>query len=452
MNTTILGAGISGISASYHLNHHETQIFEKELKIGGHAASENLSGFTVDHGPHVSFTKSDYTRNLFATNTSDAFTEFPVYVRNYFQGTWIDHPAQAHLWQIPEPLRQQCAEEMLVTAGDPISSEPEDYEQWLLHNYGPTFTRIFSAAYTKKYWTVRPSLLSTDWLGPRLPKMTVEQIQKGLVPQSAQNLHYITRVRYPIYGGFEGFFTPMAKGAKINFGSDVTSISLAKREIRFANGSRTSYQKLISTLPLPSFIQRCEEVTDEVREAADQLDCTQLLIVDIFSPQSQKIDGHWFYVYDEDKWSTRIHCIEKLSSNNAPEGWVGIQAEVYFSKYKPLLDDPASIAEAVAGELLEMGLLDADVFQRRAFKLHWRWSPFANVLFTHPRKSALETIWNWLSRHGLAREPDDLDPGSAAPSSSTSLGNIIMAGRFAQWKYFWTDDCVLRGRTIAESC
>jgi hypothetical protein len=31
------------------------------------------------------------------------------------------------------------------------------------------------------------------------------------------------------------------------------------------------------------------------------------------------------------------------------------------------------------------------------------------------------------------------------------LGNIILAGRFAQWKYYWTDDCVMRGKYIADN-
>src|SRR6185295_12757697 len=39
---------------------------------------------------------------------------------------------------------------------------------------------------------------------------------------------------------------------------------------------------------------------------------------------------HWMYVYDEDKLTTRINCTEMLNSRNAPEGWTGVQAEVYF--------------------------------------------------------------------------------------------------------------------------
>ena len=26
--------------------------------------------------------------------------------------------------------------------------------------------------------------------------------------------------------------------------------------------------------------------------------------------------------------------------------------------------------------------------------------------------------------------------------------SVYMAGRFGQWKYFWTDDCVLRGKYL----
>jgi len=30
------------------------------------------------------------------------------------------------------------------------------------------------------------------------------------------------------------------------------------------------------------------------------------------------------------------------------------------------------------------------------------------------------------------------------------LGDIVLVGRFGQWKYFWSDDCVFRGKQIGE--
>jgi hypothetical protein len=58
-----------------------------------------------------------------------------------------------------------------------------------------------------------------------------------------------------------------------------------------------------------------------------------------------------------------------------------------------------------------------------------------------------------LSGKGLVREEDDLAPMTewdAKFENKAKLGEIILAGRFSQWKYYWTDDCVLRGLYISK--
>jgi hypothetical protein len=63
----------------------------------------------------------------------------------------------------------------------------------------------------------------------------------------------------------------------------------------------------------------------------------------------------------------------------------------------------------------------------------------------------MDVIWTWLESKGLTREEDDLHPLTDwdIKKSTSTLGSIAMAGRFGQWKYFWTDDCVLRGKWLA---
>ncbi len=448
MTTTILGAGLAGLSSSFHIGHERCLIFEKSGTHGGHAASLEQFGFTMDHGPHVSFTKSDYVKHLFAENTENCFSEYQVQTRNFFQGALIEHPAQSHLWQVPEPLRTNCFNEMKAICSDSTEKQPSNYRQWLENNYGPTFTDTFPAAYTRKYWTTEPEALSVDWLGPRMPKLNIKQVKKGLIPETYQNLHYITNIRYPDRGGFQSFFEPMAKNAQIHAGQEIVSIDLKSKKIWFANGTTHKFEKLISTIPLPDFINRCQQVTIKIREAASKLDCSQLLLVDVFAPHQQSVPGHWFYVYDEDKLSTRIHCVERLAPGNAPHGWTGVQAEVYFSQYKPYPGNPSAIAGKVARELVDLNLIDKDLFMRGQCKIQWRWSPYANVIFTHERREALEQIWGWLSQYGLEREPDDLDATCDWTRSFQTSGSLAMAGRFAQWKYFWSDDCILRGKNI----
>ena len=65
VNNLILGGGISGISASYHIGHEHCLILEKESHSLGILKSEDFNGFTWDLGPHVSFTKHDYVKIFF---------------------------------------------------------------------------------------------------------------------------------------------------------------------------------------------------------------------------------------------------------------------------------------------------------------------------------------------------------------------------------------------------
>ena len=73
-------------------------------------------GFTWDDGPHISFTTNEYVAQLFADLVDGEYEECRSAPANYYQGHWIEHPAQTHLYQVPEPLRTQCLASFLETA------------------------------------------------------------------------------------------------------------------------------------------------------------------------------------------------------------------------------------------------------------------------------------------------------------------------------------------------
>ena len=452
----ILGAGLAGLSAAWHLHHHDCVILEKSDVIGGHARSIIADGFTLDHGPHISFTRHDYVRDLFARNVDDAFHEMPISVANFYRGSVVEHPAQVHLWQLPQPLRAACADDMKAAAAARLESDlctprpPDNYLEWLRRSFGRAFADALPAAYTRKYWTVGPEEMSVDWLGPRMHTPSLAEVEASLVPGSRNKGYYITTGRYPQTGGFQHFFERFADGAHIRLNSAVAQIDLAKKTATIVTGETLPFRRLISTLPLPDFVRLCSDVPTDVSAAVEQLDCTQLLLIDVFAPRFSHHDYRWFYVYDEDKASTRIHCVENMAPANAPAGMSCVQVEVYSSRHRPLGEPPESTAVRVANELVELGFISAADLEKGLVRIATRSCPFANIVFTKPRRSALDTIFRWLEDHGLSREPDDLDATTdwgADPASP--VGSIVMAGRFAQWKYFWTDDCVLRGRQIA---
>jgi protoporphyrinogen oxidase len=449
MSFIILGGGLAGISCSYHLGHEHCEVFEKNDYLGGHVYSEKRNGFIWDEGPHVSFTKYEYVKTLFAKSVQNEFLEYEVQPTNYYKGCWIPHPAQSNLYAIPEPLRSECLNDFIATR-DQTNGGPENYQQWLDMAFGKAFSENFPSVYTKKYWTVNPNELSTEWVGERVFYPDVETVKAGYYSPLEKSTHYISNVRYPLNGGYYSFAQLLSKSINVQYKKEVEQIDLDNKEVSFKDGTKKSFERLISTIPLPLFVEYCN-APSHVKEAAQQLVCSQLLLINIEVDHASLRNEHWMYVYDENKLSTRINFVDLLSPNNTPQGKSGIQVEVYFSKYQPINCSYDDIAERVINELIEMGLIKS---KGSINNIHTKWIEFANVIFDHNYKTSLDTVLDWLNSKGLNREADDLEPMTdwgKASSDLTIFGNVILAGRYGQWKYYWSDDCVLRGKQIKDN-
>jgi hypothetical protein len=98
--------------------------------------------------------------------------------------------------------------------------------------------------------------------------------------------------------------------------------------------------------------------------------------------------------------------------------------EVCGSDFKPLPEDREGVVQQVQRELIDMGLLGGPQAVRSATV---RFCPWGQVIYDHNRRPALDRVNRFLERYGVLR-----------------------AGRYSQWGYMMTHDCVLRGKKIAE--
>ena len=73
----------------------------------------------------------------------------------------------------------------------------KNYADWLLSSFGRTFAELFPMQYTKKYHLTTADNMSTDWLGPRVYRPSLEEVLRGAISPTAPNVHYITNFRYP---------------------------------------------------------------------------------------------------------------------------------------------------------------------------------------------------------------------------------------------------------------
>lgn len=423
---TVLGAGISGLAVSYYVGHDNCVVYEADSHYGGHVYSEEQAGCVWDDGPHVSYTKNEYIRHFFAELVGGKFEEVQAEVVNYYRGHWIDHPAQSNLYQIPEPLRTDCLNSFLASRvhdgnGQPA---PANYEEWIHQAFGRVFADTFPAVYTRKYWTREPSELGTDWIGKRVYYPKVEDVTAGAEGPLGRSTYWVNLWRYPSQGGFYTYTHKIADGARIQYGKKLVVANFEKRVLGFADGTQATYDTLVSTLPLPVLIGCAEDAPAEVRDAASQLMATRLLLVRVAANHASVRKEPWLYVYDDDKISTRVSIQENFSPRNAPAGKTAMSVEVCGSDAKPLPSNRNAVVDQVTRELVDMGLLES---LAAIDDVSVRYCPWGQVIYDHNRRPALERINKFLESRG-----------------------VIRAGRYSQWGYMMTHDCVLRGKKIAE--
>lgn len=448
MQVAILGAGLSGLSCSFHIGHKDCTVFEKKPYFGGHTATHCIDGCFWDEGPHLSFTNIEYVKNLFSSTSKVGILEQANDVSNWFRDHWVPHPAQSNLYAVPKPLATECLDDFIQSRQTTDNNIiPQNYADWLDQAFGKTFASNFPYAYTRKYWTCEPQALAADWVGQRMYRPDPETIKSGYSAPPVKNTHYFAKFRYPEHEGFAGFLTGIAENANIKLNQSLSEIDLANKKLKFANGDEHSYDCLINTIPLPVFISLVPYAPSSVKEAANSLHCSSVLLINIKASGPSLLDHHWLYVYDEDMLSTRITQIHHLSPNNCPNGSIGIQVEVYESALKPFHLSHDEIESIVTREVAKMGLIHS---VESIQSVHTHYVPYANVIFTEKRRESQEVVLDWLASYGLTREDDDLEPmtdWNNVPDLKPSA--LYNAGRYAQWKYFWTDDCIMRGLQIS---
>ncbi|BCJ33864.1 O-antigen synthesis protein WbyH [Actinocatenispora thailandica] len=421
MQIAIVGAGLAGLAAAQRLAAAgiDANVYEAKPHWGGHAHSDEVDGFWFDEGPHVSFTGDAVIREMFE-RSSGGSGELTASIGCYFHGHWTTHPVQVHLHGLPADLVADCILDFF--APRPAPTEASNYAEWLVATYGRTFAETFPYVYTRKYWTVEPAQLSTDWIGPRMQRPSAREMVLGaLTPDMAGTFHYLKTYRYPRAGAFRSYVRELGESANVIVDKEVSIVDVATRKLHFADGSCQPYDQLISTMPLDQLLRRIGgvPVPVPVRQATDDLLCTSVVLVDIGIKRAEVTSYDWLYFYDEDICISRLSAPSRYAASMAPAGCSSVQAEVYFSRERPLRQDPARTADRVVGELIRVGILrdQSEVLFSRV-----RVIPYANVVVNQRHASALSVIRPFVAECG-----------------------ITLAGRYGEWKYYWTDDAIHSG-------
>ena len=416
----IIGAGIAGLGAAHalKLKHESSVILEKDSTYGGLCGNFVINGFRFDRFVHLSFAqKEESATKLFQLACPDAIVH-QSNPFNIYKGRWVKHPAQNNIFPLEQWEKDKIIEDFKNRPTD--FRQPKNYEEWLRLQFGNYFAENFPMVYTRKYWMKEAYELRTEWTGGRFYQPAIEEVIQGSLTSDTPTTYYSKEMLYPRKGGFKSFLTKLADDANIYINSNVTRIDPANKIVYVNNSCEESYNydRLISSMPLPEIIKVIDNVPDSVIDAASKLEATCGYHVSIALKGTNIPPYLWWYIYDEDNLSARVHSPSLKSSDNVPEGCSSLQMEVYCKEGQYTENE---LIEKTVGKLVEINVIkNEDILF-----VHLGYEQYANVIFTEPVYEARKVVLDYLD--------------------SIAIETI---GRFGRWEYYWTDQALESGLNI----
>src|SRR5687768_9410883 len=96
----VIGAGPTGLSATYHLGK-DALLLEQHSAIGGWCRSFEDGGFTFDYAGHIMFSKEDYVHEMYRILLGDNVHWQDREAWVYSKNVYTRYPFQGALYGLP---------------------------------------------------------------------------------------------------------------------------------------------------------------------------------------------------------------------------------------------------------------------------------------------------------------------------------------------------------------
>ncbi|PIP21059.1 MAG: protoporphyrinogen oxidase, partial [Candidatus Omnitrophica bacterium CG23_combo_of_CG06-09_8_20_14_all_40_11] len=131
--TLIIGAGLAGLSAAYHLKT-SYALFEKDSEIGGMARSAQKDGYIFDYDGHLLHFRNEYAFNLVSELLNGNMAPHKRNSWIYSKGAFTRYPFQANFYGLPKSVVKDCLMGLIkarIPSVPPLNSNG-NFENWIM--------------------------------------------------------------------------------------------------------------------------------------------------------------------------------------------------------------------------------------------------------------------------------------------------------------------------------
>ncbi|MFH1397189.1 MAG: FAD-dependent oxidoreductase [Candidatus Omnitrophota bacterium] len=423
----ILGAGLAGLSAAWHLQKIgiDCHIFEKEDQVGGLCRSKNIAGFCFDYSGHSLHFKNRYIFNLVRSLLGANMIERQRSAWVYSDSRYIPYPFQANLYGLPEKKKSECLSGMLDAFNQNVltNKKPDNnFLNWIIRTFGKGIAKNFLIPYNTKFWTIAPRQMTCGWIDGFMPVPTISEMIEGAMEDNKREFGYNARFWYIKKGGIVNLPNALARGIKnINTGCAVKKIDLKNKEIILSSGRKDKFDYLISTIPLPELSHILKEMPESLTGKFRKLAWNSIFNLNLGLDINHGLKQHWAYFAQKDISFFRVGYYHNFSPFLTPRKRGSLYIEVSYSKDKPI--KKKNLVKRIKSDLRRVGILNG----RKVLVEHINDIKYGYPIYDGYYDAARKDILGFLRKK-----------------------RVIACGRYGSWRYLSMEDVILQGRVIAE--
>ena len=420
----VLGAGLTGLSAARNLAGAgvDAVVLEREMEPGGVCRTLREGPFSFDLTGHLlHLSRDDSSEVLAGLGVLPALARHRRRAGIALGGAVTPYPIQIHTHRLPRAIRRDCVLGFVEARlrGDD-GAEPASFADWVARRFGDGFARHFFLPYNGKLFCTDPAELTTEWVGRYVPRPRLADVIDGAFGLYRRPVGYNATFLYPRRGGIDVLARALAGGVpSLRTGCEVVAVDLDAGRLTLAGGETLEWDDLVATAPLTHLAAMTSGLPPDARRAAGKLRSVGVVNVNLAVRGPAPRREHWLYVPEERYPFYRVGFPSNHGSV-APNGFHTVSVEVSVRSGEPA---PPDLEEACMEGLGDLGLLRDRVAVERVVTV--RIDP-AYVVFDRPRAAAVAALRRAYRARG-----------------------VLLAGRWAEWKYSTMEDALWDGATAA---
>lgn len=425
----IIGAGLAGLSAAYHLCDYEYIILEKDDEIGGLCRSYSIGGFRFDYTGHLLHFRNPEARIFVEDLLKGKLSSLERRSYIYSKDVYTPYPFQVNIHGLPPDVIRECLIGFIEVWAKKKEQGPavletreKNFKEWIYDTFGPGIGRHFMIPFNNKLWKTPLEDMTSDWVSWLIPRPTLQEVIDGALGIGKKDMGYNPIFLYPIEGGISMLpdaFLPYIKNLRLS--CSVERIDIEKRSILLQDGTTQGFDQIISTIPLPDLIRITRGLPGWLAESARHLRYISVYDINIGINREGISDKHWIYFPEPEFIFYRVGFPMNFSKDMAPFGTSSIYVEVSHLPEESIQED--ILKEKVMDGLMTSGILkdndDILVMDIRDIK-------YAYVIYDIFRRDNIKKIKDYFQEHG-----------------------IYTTGRYGSWEHSSMEDAIIQGREMA---